>query len=796
MSTKLVICTTKTDHILYFHNCLKEEHNISQKETLKVMFNQLVPHLSLQDSEEKLFNKISEWLKNLFRSSFELIKKHLTNNILACCDLIKPIIEELCFIMDCFACYIEKLFTNQKEVYIRHVSSLCTVTLFIVFSSYAHCKRSVEIYGRFLGTMNESLNLLFNKTGDLLTKLNILLHNILVQSSSDLHFVLSILDGLKQIGEIVFDIDIRMMASVWRLYLKIAIEQEDLIKQVLEIGPTIEVLITQLLNRLDKLQHIKTNDEVTFFKLVRMCGFLLKVIVLLCDKYGSHLGTCQKNLCSLILFMYKISPPSLTAVSSTQNLNHEVNQQLTIGLEPLIEKLIQDYNFLCLVLEEYPSADSSGFERCLLLLSILEKLPKLKKREFDEWMSKISGDKPSSILSAIFNILQPCHVELTLPVYLSVETFLGKGRPAVTLYEYIYTKLCRFIACLPARHFYYLEKVLITNLLSPNFWNRQMAMDVWSFLGRYCSPNLCFHHCCILSSVVSFLCTSTSEVAAHVECLWNRLIHFLSNDHLDQFLKSNSKLITSEIRISRISPACLIYPVKTLYEKSLSTLSVFIKSPSDVGEVDLLSSFRIAYKILQADRVHLTNDDMEKVTSLTRIIASLHKPRHLNSLLKITNSAVMEQFLLLTGELIHSFTIDEISHMLNSLDIVNKSLNSTTRMYASKCLKNLKKVENAPLIANQTLELISKLFTMLLQDSHWIVLDSALRAFTSFAHESVLTMVISKTTTNNVLVQERVTAYLNQIPWKCETDVISFLKREKITMSKDNNRSCQNVFEA
>jgi hypothetical protein len=108
---------------------------------------------------------------------------------------------------------------------------------------------------------------------------------------------------------------------------------------------------------------------------------------------------------------------------------------------------------------------------------------------------------------------------------------MGKAMAIVDKYTWVLNNLCSWVSTISQSQFYKVEKVLISVLLdsSSSPLTCMMVSDIWCFLARYGTSQLCLAHLTLLSSILQKLkLTTFSTPILFITILMERLTNFLS----------------------------------------------------------------------------------------------------------------------------------------------------------------------------------------------------------------------------------------------------------------------------
>ena len=192
----------------------------------------------------------------------------------------------------------------------------------------------------------------------------------------------------------------------------------------------------------------------------------------------------------------------------------------------------------------------------------MEAIPRLPDSDLQEWLTPTvhPEDIPhESIFGALFSCINTCTADLISPNS-SMPGAMSGGKPQrnITLFEQLCTCSCGFAASYPAQHFSTLENVLLQNVLSPNLHCTLVALNIWCFIARYGTADLCRDHCLFLAQLLDNAVENPSSEWYHLVLLVRRMLRFLAPEHQDDFVRAFPG--ASHIRLWSVLPLSVLTP--------------------------------------------------------------------------------------------------------------------------------------------------------------------------------------------------------------------------------------------
>ncbi|CAL4089912.1 unnamed protein product, partial [Meganyctiphanes norvegica] len=281
---------------------------------------------------------------------------------------------------------------QAENIQVEKLPSLPHTVLHVVNSSLNHCKDSSTIYGDQLEAMNEVLSGLFRQTVELCSQLT----NFISKLSFDVFFdddldVLAFVcqelcvtaSCLSQLSEV------RTSVIIWKAYTGLITAHHAHLATRLDLSPPLTALITEVTDGLNLLTHIKpeegkliSQDEKVVQRIMKMSYFCLKIIMVLCDKFKGYLPGAHQGLLDLLLHLHRFASYNTFLISFPASIKEIMERQITIAIDPIIAHLINDEDFIKMVLKSNPSTSGAALDKdsdgnkdgssyLLLLISLL-----------------------------------------------------------------------------------------------------------------------------------------------------------------------------------------------------------------------------------------------------------------------------------------------------------------------------------------------------------------------------------------------------------------------------------------
>ncbi|XP_052789894.1 uncharacterized protein C1orf112 homolog isoform X1 [Mya arenaria] len=715
---------------------------------------------------------------------------------------IQELLEAWSELLECF-CMCVRYATDQTPNSVGDVHSLPYGAVHLLKGTYSHCKDSSDIYGDILANVTEPLSTLFKKAHYLQQGFIGLMENVVVDSGSseqDVQDVAFVVSGLFEVCQVVTSLDVKLVVSLWKSISRLSGKH----KQVLGDRLDVDVMVTHLCVEIGKghvnmLQlappaqnrgalSLSQCDSAGFQKSLKVVGYHLRVVISLLDNYVNHLSTCVPHVVRLIINICRGLHPTLDPLSISEGCKDDLKRHLVNGIEPLVNLLVTNRTFVnCVLKWKEDSVTDDSMPYTLLLVKVLDSLPKHGDGEYSGWMKLYSvKEETTNVVQVLFTELEKCHVELSTG--LSVP-----GNRDLPLYEFICTHVCGFVGSLPARFFPVLEECLLDHLFSGFPQIARLAVDVWCFLARYGSADLCYQHTTFLMNLLSSVPehADLSKYWSNVVSLTRRLIKFLAPDHQTKLLGQFPMDGFPQLWCNVFIPILHNHADKNMLDSAIHSACQGISGFLDKGQntySDLLllhTQLNLLSKLLAHcnEKVHLPVT-IETVSHLwlSWEPEMIQEAVCIQCLIKMTESAASVVVILENSVILK---------ILELLTACTKEGHVKMKAHTCRFLQSCRKKTFEPDSKQpQVLSLLANLFHSLLTDNDPAIKYLALQAFTQFAETTPHEGLVPECLADEQALQDNVVAFLsktNNIPSSyTERD---FLQLQQYTLDQLSNRS-------
>ncbi|KAH9499660.1 hypothetical protein Btru_074360 [Bulinus truncatus] len=553
--------------------------------------------------------------------------------------------------------------------------------------------------------------------------------------------------------------------------------------------------------------QMSQGDEKAFNKLIKVLGFQMKVMVALLRDFSNYLGHCERNILNLLLCFHRLLPPSLCAKQLTEKQTAEIKSHLVNATAPILSYLMSN-KILRVELTgtrptEVPSEDS--LPKLLLQIMILDMLPKCEVDIMDRWLTPLNfreNEPTQSILSAIFQSVEMCEVEMRFPVMLPSVMVAGRPLREVSLYEHVATHLCGYIGACRVGHFNTLEWTLLENVLGQSNLLSLLATDCWCFLARYGTAGLCRDQVHYLLKLYLQLKNKTSsdcdrKVLFRLQCLLKRLIKLMARDHQKDLIDIILPEEKPEFWVT-VTPDCLHESLSLIVKQRLLTWSVSVIQRSQVKVSEMLVALDFLVDILSNTSKAATKLDIVNPNLILDFIWKMSSYTDNEEYAKTeTQEKLVAKLLLLAKCMIQDMPTKLFLQMLLLIQKKVKE-NISVNFYISVVLflGQFGKLKIEPNFQSQVHEKFSQVFHHLLCYSHPLVHQVVLSTFVDLVSQTVHNNVITGCIKGEVWLQQRIEDFFNKMPIKIskEIDLAYFLKSEVLERGRVSP-SVPNIFQ-
>ncbi|KAM7336178.1 hypothetical protein ACRRTK_004671 [Alexandromys fortis] len=690
---------------------------------LKIITDNFLPHMNHLTLEQTFFSQILPKTVKLFdRMIRELTTeaRELSSQNLEIQVTLRNILQTMVQILEGLTGCVHHICTTQQSIILENIHSLPSSILHIIKTTFVHCKNSESLYSGRLHLLSDLLQSVFREAYSLQKQLMELLDKVCMGPSVDENntlLMVEVIHSLLDICSVISGMDQAFHANTWKFIIKQSLKHQSVIKSQLKHKEIISNLCEdivfsfhsclQLVEQMAQPAAQDNADHRIFQKTLKLCRFLANSLLHYIKEFLPFLSDSCCTLHQLYLQIYSKFPPNLHAARMSKALQEEIAGAFLVLLDLLIRQLLTSQPFVQAVLDSKLDLPCElQLPQVLLLVVVMDKLCSQPKDVQTLWCTEAMTRM--SLFKAIFYNFERCSGELSLTACLQGVEGKGQAEASVTIYQHVCVHLCAFVASFHPSLFPELDAALLNAVLSTNMTTSLLAMDVWCFLARYGTAELCVHHVTLVAHLVEFIQRFSPEEVDNLP-LWQ----CISFQALSADLRKQAAC--DVIRVCTVQCMDWLSSSHTLAElDSLNTaLSALLTVCNSAGD---------AFDIRQQTTVIEVVGRLWAFISIQQVLSQPYVQQALRLLLQLltffiqtVDPQLISQVVTLLTSLLKLEPPDHVC--LAVLDFVS----SLSRLFIPSAIQD-KVLPNLPSI-----------FALLLTNRNWLLEQHTLEAFTQFA---------------------------------------------------------------
>ncbi|XP_033122554.1 uncharacterized protein C1orf112-like isoform X2 [Anneissia japonica] len=707
--------------------------------------------------------------------------------------------------------------SKSSEVRFGYIASLPPSAVHVVKGSFEHCKESNTLYGDLFQDVSEHLMHLFKKAHQLQKALMSLMDLLPLTSDTPdecIEGFVQVCCAFHDVCCIIGKMDSALMVATWKFLVKLITKRKEYMQYKLDVSAMVSSLCSDIQNHFESCldQAPSSNpshpsgDEKAFQRTLKICHLSAKMLVHLLKEYRQLAMLKPMTLYEMILTFYSKSSPSLDAPDLAKQSHEGLKNSLLVCIEPILQLICNEARFCEVVTKcDNKVSDNHDFAQCMLLSAVMKQLPSCDDEAQAMWLAPqhLPHDEPRvNILEAMFSSISECYPELTLPVELPGEKCDGKPPENVSFHQYLVTHISAYIASVQAKHFYLVESALLKWCLSPHTHVALVAMDVWCFLARYSSAEVCNNHVRRLLEVLNQVPAGHhSTQHTHLSLLVGRLIGFMTAGHQFQ--------LVSEFPPSEYPNIWSCLPLLAFDENTQKTICDDIISKANQGISHWLSTepktltnvYNLCCHVAVLSNVYQNYEQSQPPISKQQHSSVIQTVEQLWSSLNIEcikDHVILILLLHISSCLLNNLknqTLIKVMEQLSSA--VCAGAGADTRLAISAFLGSMGKLTltNDEQV-DHVLSRIANMFSLFLSDQCYVVHQHAVVVFSEFAEETAYESIVTDSLADES-IQANVVQFLHQIPYAVtdnqQTEIANLKLQKDIIKEKQLNSHLHNV---
>ncbi|KOC67475.1 Uncharacterized protein WH47_11654, partial [Habropoda laboriosa] len=423
---------------------------------------------------------------------------------------------------------------------------------------FEHCRASKKLYGTLFEDVSEELTNLFRKTKTILSLFLATLDGVIVfdtDTESEMELLVKVIDTIGLFVTITHELDLKTFVETSKMFGKLAIAHQNSVKRTRVTSVTFHFaqLAKDISSMLSFCQDSSCRIEE---RKIRVIGHSLKIFDRLIAVYCSCINSeILPFMIELLFKMHRCSPLCLQKSQLDGKLIELINVHVSKGTEPFLSTVFKISDFKQAFFEYGNQTDIDKLGYYLLTIGIMKKLIGMPYEQHCKWT--LGAESIVDVALTNINYIQEeiCVGEVRLQ---GVHDIGEKTRSA-TLYEVALVSICSLISQIPTEGFHAVELILLKHLLSNELWSSLLSSDIWCFIGRIGSSELCASHVKYLLNVYTVLMKRSNSLEVVIlENLIGRLYSLLSEE-------TRHSLIIELDDLENLSwtPVARFFPLKT-----------------------------------------------------------------------------------------------------------------------------------------------------------------------------------------------------------------------------------------
>ncbi|XP_065226550.1 FIGNL1-interacting regulator of recombination and mitosis-like [Planococcus citri] len=690
---------------------------------------------------------VSEFSKNLSQAeaeNIEVLKCRLQENVRILASLIVLV----------------NTLSSIPNLNVETIISVPKDTISVLLSGFEYCRKS----STSVNLLNDQITQLFKTCYTFLRDYFVFINKLRIncQYESEFNLLTEIVDKMYEIGAIVITLDLKTMAELWKGYTQVLKTYSAHLRNEFDISKIIRFLIRHITERITSLDN--SSDDKIMTLTLKVCVFLLKIMVKLCEYFEQCFADCSGELFEFALFLHKYSRFLCEFSKLDVDLASKIDTHLVPGVDPLLNILITDRQFAKYYLN-YNLCDKTSWDKSAFLLLSSLMFRKLMVCS-DEAISIWINDTESSIIHRTFKMIRDCDKELYCDIKVPLSCSDALLSQEVTIFEALLVNFASLIINeISNEKFPIVENLLVENLLNSTPSVALFVSDLWCILARYGSSELCYEHVRFLISVCNEI--PEGDVRVFVKSLLGRLFGFLSLNHQLQVI---SELPRDENFLNCYNR------LGTKFRDQVCQ-----KTVADVANKFKHVQTNLRHKFegeSYTKMIHLVNLLCTLESAYWKDYASFAVEFVIQTWKRLRSPLLAEMtskdFLSVFASLFHLSRITCIliphlgcSQVLEILRSIRYLTDNQSLRVQLCCLKILQGLQNRQIDSNfdEITNNIADCFNRGIKNEHPVIQQFYLDGFTRFSHVTNYEIIISLTVSKNKLVSERVAQYLQKNPY-------------------------------
>ncbi|XP_011144526.1 uncharacterized protein C1orf112 [Harpegnathos saltator] len=616
-----------------------------------------------------------------------------------------------------------------KKIRALHVASLCSILPETIKIIFEHCKTSPKTYGALLSSAMQELKNLFSRASAIFKLFFATLDGVIVFDTdveSETELLTKVVDAYGNIASIAYGMDTKTHIEISEAFAKLAVDNQNDIKcaspssvatHLAQMAKDASCLLSTIKDQNDK------NMERTTVATMR----LLKIVEKLTAVYGTFFA------CETLLYLIELS--TRMHGYSYLNLTKGGGRIISVNTASFLDIIFDHDDFKQAYFEYGRKTDVCRLNYHLLTITVMKKLNSIPYERHCKWYLGMN-----SILDVAFTHIEHLQGEIIVgELRLPGNHEIGERPRLAGIYEATLVPICDLVSQIPSEAFHALELLLLKHLLSGRFWSSLLSSDVWCFIGRLSTSQLCADHIKYLIRVAAALTERRNTVeVVMLDIMIGRLYELLSEDAKSALLDDLADLDASTFdtptlhwlaaKVKGSHPKHLIYKIDDL-SKAFSDLR---EHPTTRNWKHLMQRLSTMQAVDYSDNRDI-NDVMAKMWSFVADAIIECESRQLDLLSDFVVT-------LLDGTHLDNLRDNVLDSVLMSIAVACTCMPSRVKIKLCQYLR--RSVENLDRCEDSDVSTLTKLFSRLLEDENPWVLQETLESFERIGHTCSKRLVV------------------------------------------------------
>ncbi|XP_011495016.1 PREDICTED: uncharacterized protein C1orf112-like [Ceratosolen solmsi marchali] len=477
-------------------------------------------HIALSYGEKKLYEIIKAINEDLENVDFEDDRN-------PCNILVK--------ILKCWNICLDRI--KLEEIRIIEIRYFVESFFDVIIATLSNCKAWAKNNQDRSSVLSSYLTSLFCQCTDALNLFYDFLDSVYSNTSFDeeeekeMAILLTILDNTARVATLLADTDLKTLMDAWKRFGKLTSKYFNELKNC---SPD---TITHHFKGLSKsivsvLSYINQKQAKSSERPIICCRILIKILEKLCAVFSGYIPYDVMNeIIVMIINVYMYTEQILNIKGYSAEFIKFIRSNFEFIIEPFIDVVFQNDSFKSALFNYEKNTDKNIIGYHLLLLAVVKKISSLPYANQREWCNK-----EQCIIDACFQNIDKLTTDICMgELQIQVSQDVAQGSYTANIYEATFLGICALVCQTKNSDFSQLTILLLRYLLSGNFFSSLLSSDVWCFICRLGSPEVCYNHFKYLIQIYEMLKERKNNLNVVILCnLIGRLYNFLlDTDKID-----------------------------------------------------------------------------------------------------------------------------------------------------------------------------------------------------------------------------------------------------------------------